>query len=551
MKKFFNLQLFATKVYLDNIKDYEGYYANEKANRIIYATSGNDYVTTDHYYGSVRYTHNNVTVYGGKGSDTLGGSGKNLKLFGEAGEDSLYSDLATNITMMGGADKDILHASRNQKIYMTGDAGNDDMSAVSNQNITLSGGAGNDFINVSGSQNVSIVGGAGKDEIYFGAGGDYKSKNIIVSAGDGNDSINGGGVTDNATITAGKGNDSIYIAEFYSKNNLIKYASGDGNDIIFGFDSNDTLQITSGKFSTLKSGTDFIVKVGKQKIILKDAVNSKYDKIHIKNSLGKVAVYNNWTTKKGTSDRDIFDNTANKVKIALANGDDNLGNSGDQVSISGGNGDDIIINYGNKTTLVGGAGADNISNYGDNVKISGGKGNDVISTHDGDKVSVSGGEGNDYISASYETLTKETTTITGGTGNDTINLFGSSYTKYTVQYNAGDGNDTIEGFNENCTLIIDGVVRTDFYTEKNRYGDFTLKVGKGSIFFKGGVAKLAESSSSNASELWFAEENNFVTSDNLSEITENNLVPTALEKISSTNFENLTTENNFVTFSEK
>ncbi|MBR6012695.1 MAG: hypothetical protein IK062_02805, partial [Selenomonadaceae bacterium] len=56
--------------------------------------------------------------------------------------------------------------------------------------------------------------------------------------------------------------------------------------------------------------------------------------------------------------------------------------------------------------------------------------------------------------------------------------------------------------------------------------------------------------SKNISELWFAEENNFVTSDNLSEITKTDFTPTTFEKISETNYVNLTQEN-FVTYSEK
>ena len=85
--------------------------------------------------------------------------------------------------------------------------------------------------------------------------------------------------------------------------------------------------------------------------------------------------------------------------------------------------------------------------------------------------------------------------------------------------------------------MIDGKVKTDFYTEKNRYGDFTLKVGKGSIFFKGGVGKSASS---------LLAENNFSTADNLSAIVKNNL--STVSEIETQKFDSLTQEN-LITFS--
>ena len=63
--------------------------------------------------------------------------------------------------------------------------------------------------------------------------------------------------------------------------------------------------------------------------------------------------------------------------------------------------------------------------------------------------------------------------------------------------------------------------------------------------------KVTTKTYGSASSALFAEENNFATNDNLSAITKNNLIPTALEKISSTNFENLMQENNLITYSEK
>ena len=74
--------------------------------------------------------------------------------------------------------------------------------------------------------------------------------------------------------------------------------------------------------------------------------------------------------------------------------------------------------------------------------------------------------------------------------------------------------------------------------------EISIQDSKGEV-----TTKTYGSSSANTAELF--EENNFATADNISTITKNNLTPTALEKISATNFENLTTQNNLITYSEK
>ena len=121
-------------------------------------------------------------------------------------------------------------------------------------------------------------------------------KNVKIFGSTGGDYIENYGR--NVTITGGKGDDKISIG--VSKNNLIKYASGDGNDTIYGFNSDDTLHITKGTYSTMKSGNDFIVKVGKNSILLRYALMKKSNKIAIKNSKGKVKIYNDWKKWNGS-----------------------------------------------------------------------------------------------------------------------------------------------------------------------------------------------------------------------------------------------------------
>lgn len=146
-------------------------------------------------------------------------------------------------------------------------------------------------------------------------------------------------------------------------------------------------------------------------------------------------------------------------------------------------------------------------------------------------------------------------TISGGAGKDSITLNNDSK-KVLIQYASGDGNDTIFGFNSDDTLHI----TKGSYKVKASGNDVIVTVGKGNFILKDAAGeKISIKNSkgkvttkiygSSTSEL--LAENNFVTNDNLSAITKNDLTPTSLEKISSTNFENLTTENNLITFSEK
>ncbi|MBR6013265.1 MAG: calcium-binding protein [Selenomonadaceae bacterium] len=412
--------------------------------------------------------------------------------------------------------------------------------------VTIFGGAGNDSIKNDGSNltvtdggnNVKIFGDAGKDYIE-----NYEADKIILDGGANNDSIKTW-YSDFVTITGGKGNDSIQLGAFEymesetAKNTVIKYAEGDGNDTIWGFDSNDTLHITKGTYSTSIKGNDFIVNVGKQKITLKDAVGSEYEKIIIKNSKGKLDIYNDWKTK---TVREV-NNRANNVTLKSAKSGSYIKNYGDKVKIVGNNGFDEILNYGNNVTISGGKNSDSISSNGDRVFIDAGADNDNICST-GDNSTVKGGKGNDFIDLGY------------------VDQYSKDSQKTVVQYANGDGNDTIRGFNETDTLKI---ISGSYSVSVNSDIDVIIKVGKGSITLKnaagqniyitnekGKTEKYYFPTVSSGSEFWFADENNFVTSDNISEITENNLTPTSLEKISDKSFENLTNENKLITFSEK
>ncbi len=482
------------------------------------AASGNDVVGTsgdDTIYNTIM----GASVNAMDGDDTISNSGYNSTILSGAGNDSIYN-----------------HYGEQSKLY--GGAGNDTIYNYINDNVTLYGGTGNDYIyNYAGDENY-INGGDGKDTIYHesagsstiegGTGKDYilleDSYGNTINGGADNDTIEINGAEN--TVIGGTGNDYIIFdineeyALYRSENvneedemlyyqlagNFFQYENGDGKDTITGFDSNDTIKIASGKFTTTKSGSDFIINVGNGSILLKNAVPDKYSKVHIINSSGSVAVYNDWSIMSGTSGNDSLKNISDIVTVKGLDGDDTIYNIGHYVYIEGGNGNDSIYtddDYGNNcVTVDGGKGNDTIdgdyyysyinggegddyiispSSYYTQNTINGGNGNDtILNLHE---ASADGGAGNDYIQlgryGKYGNDYNEST-ISGGAGDDTI--YGITNNGYGViyQYKNGDGNDIIYNYNSSDTLQIAGS-----YSTATSFSDIIISVGNGKITLQG------------------------------------------------------------------
>ena len=174
----------------------------------------------------------------------------------------------------------------------------------------------------------------------------------------------------------------------------------------------------------------------------------------------------------------------------------------------------------------------------DNV-IYGGSGKDVVNGGTGND-SLVGNAGNDKLIGGADE-----DTLDGGTGNDT--LTGGNGNDVFI-YNAG--NDVITDYEEGDSIYIDGTSVKSWSFKGNHV---VFNTGAGNLTVRNGRDKAITVTTtqiySSSSALF--EEDNFMAADNLSEITKNNLTPTSLEKISSTNFENLTQENNLITFAEK
>ena len=312
-------------------------------------------------------------------------------------------------------------------------------------NTLISGTSGNDSIYDYGENyyNISnystINAGKGNDSVFVG----YHT-NLSVYGGAGSDTINSWRYAIDSTLNGGAGNDSIYNeqanslliigeAGLQSASTLIIYNSGDGNDTIWGFNSTDSIKITGATYSTTKSGSDVIIKVGN-------------GRINLKNVEGNAIQING---------KNVGGNSTNPKLVILNDGGDLFSGNLDDITISGGNGDDYISN---------GDGLDKPS-YSKNVSISGGAGDDSI-----------------YIFAEEEHIptwrlirSPDNSTLNGGTGNDLI--INDQGENVIFQYGVGDGNDTIKGFNETSTLSISG----GSYSTTKSGNDIIVTVGNGKI----------------------------------------------------------------------
>lgn len=544
--------------------------------------------TTNGGKDSIVSSGDRVTINAGKGNDTVNNYGDYSIINAGDGNDHLFSNSYSysyssvnggssyHATLNGGAGNDTIYSYGNLEL-VNGDSGHDYIDSSSDYS-TLNGGAGNDTIYNRG--DLSVING--------GAGNDYLISEFAYAS-----SVTG--TSYYSTLSGGAGNDNIQLADSDSKI-IIKYASGDGKDVVTGFNADDTLHITKGKYSTVLSGSDVIVKVGKGSVTLKDATW-----INIKNANGKVSskrVFNpieNFASdvrvsgKSANNGKDSIYSSGDRVTINAGKGNDTVRNYGDYsiinagdgndyvtsssyyVTVNGGNGNDSLYTYndlsyingdsGNDyiyssssySTLNGGKGNDTIRSSGRYVTISGGDGNDSLYSS-GRKSSVSGGKGSDTIDvyASYNT-------IAGGAGNDKISL--SSWAdRSVVKYASGDGNDVIEGFNSNDTLYI----TKGTYSAKKNGDDVIVTVGKGKITLQGAANKEISikdskgkvatknyqssaskkvSSKNSAYSAWFDDEKNIASADNLDSIVKNKSAA-VLDKVeNSSDFTNLASEN--------
>lgn len=197
-------------------------------------------------------------VLGGKGNDIIHGGGGENYLFGEAGNDTIFSGpQGSSNNIGGGAGDDTIHCGVGAT-EAHGDKGNDTLYGE-NTSATLYGDAGNDFLYV-GTDGSTLYGGAGNDELsgadstrtdtlYGGAGNDIlRGRRDVIFGEAGNDTIYG--VDDGNRCSGGKGNDTVYGGpgkdEIFGDEGRDQLFGALGDDTIHGGAGNDLLQGGAG-----------------------------------------------------------------------------------------------------------------------------------------------------------------------------------------------------------------------------------------------------------------------------------------------------------------
>ena len=457
----------------------------------INGTAGND---------TINNTVSGAVINGGAGNDMITNSGSSSTIYGGDGSDtisntSIASDVLINA---GGYLNKIYNYAARVTIggsYSYNDHidnfGNDVLISggkyIGNEgnNVTIYGGGYRTDINNYGS-NVTIYGG---DEIYNWTGsnvkinGDYSDNRIF----NGDYGIDVTGVT----IDGGDGNDLITSC---SRGGNVYYLSG-GTDTVEGYNENDTIYVSNSfYYATAKSGSDFVIGVGDDSLILKDCANVK---IKVRNSAGSVQTLNGSASRvitgteifntnsnvtiAGDADANGITNCGANVTINGGSGDDRIDNyRGENAKINGGDGYDDIFNCSSSVMIDGGDDGDWINNYGstliENVTIDGGAGNDVIYSK-GSHQSINGGAGDDEITVYGGDSSHGGNTIAGGTGNDNIYMNSATTVGNVYQYNSGDGYDTIFHLSSYDTIAIGG----GSYSTQISGFNVIIQVGTGSI----------------------------------------------------------------------
>ncbi len=371
---------------------------NESDEVNIYGQNGND---------SVSNTGTSVSVNGGNGNDLVSNEGKAAYILLGDGEDEIYN-YADSVVASGDDGNDFLINEGELSTVFGGD-GNDEILNYGDHNMLL-GGAGKDTIYSSG-EAVSIDGGGSSDYIY------NEGVKAFILGGTGNDTLYNEG--DHITLSGGAGNDSI--VNNGGKHIVYAFGTGDGKDIVSGANDNDSILIVEGSYTTQVSGNNLIVRIGSDRMTLRNAAKKKI-----------VFIASDSDASDEDSAQVSFDDDA-AAAVTLDSGIEIGDASARTAAIKiNGNTDD--------NSIVGGAGKDTIYGKAGNDYLAGGDGADKLYGNGGDD------------------------TLWGGAGNDT--LWGNAGAD-TFIYNAGEGRDVISGFGDDDLLQITGDFTTSYSAAKN------------------------------------------------------------------------------------
>ena len=512
-------------------------------------------VSTDSNGGFITNYWNTVTMKGGAGEDTITNSGSKVYITAGAKAD-IVKNYSAKVSINGGSGKDTI-TNNGAQVSIMGGKGNDSVESYGKK-VTIDGGAGKDSIANFGAKS-SVSGGAGADNILNGVSY-YETLNVVSST----IFETGTFVADDEIVVVGMGNSTMnaYLADL----------TGGNSSSIFGGAGEDSLTNYATKAQLFgEDDDDLITNYGLRAKVYGDAGDD-----YIFNGMATVEVEMPGIDKKGIANvsgygaqlaggkgNDSIENEANSAIIYGDGGADSIVNSGSDVSVYGGAGADSFYNMGDSSQLFGESGKDEIMNFGDFSYLSGGNNNDTIYSC-GEADSLDGGTGKDYLynegvnaylfgGASNDTIHNEGdhATIAGGEGNDSITNNGGKYTVY--QFGAGDGKDTVTGFNDGETIQI----TSGSYKSSKSGSDVVVKVGSSKLTLKDAVNKqinfinakgktTTKTYSAKVSPMWFADDNNFSTTDNLNSLVENKSY-SAVELNYSSDLTSDENKNNFIT----
>ena len=424
--------------------------------------------------------------------------------------DNFVTNYWDEVTISGSNGADTITNS-GEKVLINGKNGANTIKNYSDY-VTITGGAEADSISNSGS-NVKINSSSGVDNI------DNEGSKVTIRSGVGNDKITNSG--SDVTIKADAGNDSIINSSDCS------------NVSIYGDNGLDTIDNSSaGAFISGGKGIDRIINKGSAAKIRGDANDDV-----IENGDDNIASIGANSTIYGGAGNDSIKNYGTNVIIYGDNGNDKIRNDSGNTTLYGGAGNDTFTNYGDEVCIYGNAGNDSVYNCGAWTELNGDSGADYF-YNEGTAVYISGNAGNDSIYNFGDHVS-----ISGDAGNDYIENDGGKH----IMYNFGrsSGKDTIVGFNANDTIKI----TSGGYSAVTSGDDVIVSIGKNSMLLKNAASlEINFIDAAGEEKIWFAEENNFATADNLDALVKKDLASIALNE--SVNAENFA-QNTLLAYSEK
>lgn len=445
----------------------------------------------------------NVTMKGGKGSDTITNSGDNVSISAAAGNDTIknYGD---NIKINAGDGNDNVF-NEGLTVTIVGGKGNDSVNNSGN-NVKISGDAGADAVYNTG-EGVSIVGGTGNDFITNSIS-DYEIVNTLTEEDIEEEVLTYNGATlksdgdyyavdliggNNATLAGSDGNDTIYN---YGCEVLIKGDAGNNEINNFGYNATiyggaDSDTVINGISKLNIQGDNVSVTGYESKIFVgkgDDSIYNEADCAELNGEEGADTFTNyGWNVSiNGGLGADSVENYGDDAYISLGEDDDEIINYSSYVLVNGDAGNDSFFNFSEKSTLNGGDGDDEIENYDNYSSLAGDSGDDYIYSS-GKRSTLNGGADNDFLynegvygyligGKGNDTLCNEGdhVTMSGGAGNDEI-INDGKHIEY--KFGKSDGKDTVYGFNAGDTIQI----TSGTHSAKKSGNNVIVTVGKAKL----------------------------------------------------------------------